>query len=105
MTVGFSGLIRTDTSLDPPGKNILSCESVVEFGAIGWLLTWDDEFLVNGGSSCQADNGDYGQPDCDRDDSRRGCSSLPSFPSTVGVKWERRLYEALRDYEGIAPRC
>lgn len=76
---------------------------MVEFSGIGCLLTWDDEFLVNGGSSYQADHGNDGEPDGDGDESRRGLSALPSFWMPGGVKWERRLYVALREYEGIAP--
>ncbi|MFN9235038.1 MAG: hypothetical protein ACK6D4_10390 [Planctomyces sp.] len=34
--------------IDPRRKNILICESAVEFIGIGWLVRSDDEFQING---------------------------------------------------------
>jgi hypothetical protein len=46
----ISGIAEGDILLflsDPPGKNILSCESVTEIRVIGQLVTLDDAFQIN----------------------------------------------------------
>lgn len=48
----------------PPGKNILSCEFVVDISGTGNMVTWDDEFLINVHSSSQASRSGVLEPDC-----------------------------------------